>query len=542
MISWIQTIIEKKGRWIFVVLLAIIIVAFVFTIGNTPGFVGSANKVEFYGHVLARGSKDVRELSNKAIMSSYLQYGSAPFSDQFLQVEVYRRAAYLHLADELSIPSPTKKEVQDYIRSLRSMQGNDGKFSATEFTRIIDKIETDTQLDGREVEIVLAEDYRMQKVLQLLGDDSYVLEKEAEWDAIRGNTEYSLEIVEYPKEAFEPEIEVNNEALKSFYESNKADFRVPEKIKLSYILIPDTKFVFNEDSLTKEQLQAFFVRNSFRYVDNNSEVKAENYDALEEDKKAQMIKDLISEMQREKSAEFANEFVLNMFQSELEQGSEAYNAYLAKNEVTEVEISPYPANQPPAHPLIPQLQLRNAFSLSDSKYFSDVFRVSEGQALLIYQGKEQPFIPDFETVKSQVEVSFKDAEKESLFVKKGNELSKSIVELAAKEDNELSLDSFLEKSGLVRKKIESFKLASPSSEVPSGITLQLSEFDIGSYSDFIVEANSGYFVKVLSKTAPEGEDLEKAVEDRREQLENTYSYLLSQALFGELIDRGMSAQ
>ena len=37
MISWIQNHLIRHGRWIFLTLLTVIIVAFVFTIGNTPG-------------------------------------------------------------------------------------------------------------------------------------------------------------------------------------------------------------------------------------------------------------------------------------------------------------------------------------------------------------------------------------------------------------------------------------------------------------------------------------------------------------------------
>ena len=37
MISWIQNHLIRHGRWIFISLLVVIIVAFVFTIGNTPG-------------------------------------------------------------------------------------------------------------------------------------------------------------------------------------------------------------------------------------------------------------------------------------------------------------------------------------------------------------------------------------------------------------------------------------------------------------------------------------------------------------------------
>ena len=43
MISWSQTILQKHNKWLFSILLVVIIIAFVFTIGNTPG-IGSGNR------------------------------------------------------------------------------------------------------------------------------------------------------------------------------------------------------------------------------------------------------------------------------------------------------------------------------------------------------------------------------------------------------------------------------------------------------------------------------------------------------------------
>jgi peptidyl-prolyl cis-trans isomerase D len=542
MISWIQTIIERKGRWIFILLLAVIIVAFVFTIGNTPGFVGSETSTTFYGHKLSRNSKDVRELSNNAIMSSYLHYGRAPFSDQFLQVEIYRRASYLHLADQLNLPSPNKKQLQTFIKTFPAVNNSDGEFDSGEFNRILDRISTDTSLDPNKVESVLAEDYRMEKVLKLVGEGSFVLKLEAQWDAIRAETKHDLDLVTFDKTNFNPEIKIEETALENYYKDNKVSFRVPEKIKLSYLVIPDSNFGIAPTSLTQEQIDQHFDRNSFRYVDANAEPKVTSFGELTEDIQNQLKENLIQELQQEKSSEFSNNFVLNLFQSEIVNDSEAYRAYLEKNDLQEIALESFSREGMISHPVVPQQELRNAFSLSEKKYFSSPFRVAEGQGILIFKGNEKPYIPEFKELSKEVEESYLSSQKNKLFVTNGNKYATKIKELSALEDEEKALDDFLNTEGLVRKKIESATLSSSSAQIPTNVFSAAVRLKPNAYSSFIAGSDEGHIVRILSSTPPEGEELDTLIESQYEQLKSTYNYIFAQSLFSELVDKGLDSK
>jgi hypothetical protein len=523
---------------IFVALLAIVIVAFVFTIGNTPGCVGRSTSIDYYGHTLSRGSKDVKQLSNNAIMSSYLHYGRAPFSEQYLQIEIYRRAAYLHLANELKIPAPSKTAIQDMIKNLPAMQNQDGGgFSASAFTRIVDLIESDTSLNTSDIESVLSEDFRMEQVLQLLGDDAFVLKDEAKWDAIRANTKYDLEVFQFAKSAFNPTIEVKDEDLENYYKENKSQFRVLERIKLTYVTIPSARFTIDAAILTDEQMTTHFNRNSFRYVDANAEKKPETYQELDAEKLSSLKKNLIMELQQDKASKFANDFAYNLFDGEIEQGSPAFKAYLEKHQLTETEIEPYSQETVPTNTLVPQQQLRNAFSLTEKKYFSDAFRMGSGFAVLFYKGKLDPYIPEFSEIKDKVEVAYRQSKQEAQFVEKGNELLKTLQDFAS-TDGEKDFEKFAKDNQLTFSKVEAATFAKIPETVPSNVFNAATKANTDEFTKFVLSKDSGYIARVVSSQRPEGEELDKFVTERFDQLKSTYNYLISQSMFSELLDAG----
>ena len=131
MISWIQKTFQQHFRAIFAVLLAIIIISFVFTIGAAPG-IGRAERQSLerrvFGYNLG-SQEDQSRLFGDAALSAQLQAGFSPESSE-LQSYAFQRAASLSLADELHIPPTSTQEVSEFIKTLRVFAGQDGQFDA----------------------------------------------------------------------------------------------------------------------------------------------------------------------------------------------------------------------------------------------------------------------------------------------------------------------------------------------------------------------------------------------------------------------------
>ena len=158
MISWIQHHLIRHGRWIFLTLLALIIVAFVFTIGATPGCTTDRSGYEenlFYGIDL-NSPRDSEIIIEKVQLSAILN-GQEIRSDEQFQNQLTSRIALLHLAEEIGVPSPNQETLSNYITTKAAFLGADGKFSTDAYTSFVDSMESNPRTSQGLVIVVLEE-------------------------------------------------------------------------------------------------------------------------------------------------------------------------------------------------------------------------------------------------------------------------------------------------------------------------------------------------------------------------------------------------
>eukprot|EP01035_Chromulina_nebulosa_P004025 gene4025-biopygen3306 len=160
MISWIQKTFQHHFRAIFSILLALIIVSFVFTIGASGGFGQAERRLvdrPFFGYNLSL-QKDAQRLTGSAEISFSL---NPSYEYQGLEDYAFQRAAKLHLADQWHIPASTDTEIKDAVTKLRAFAGQDGQFDAKAYTNFRDSLKTNprglTEADvaGRNVSILM---------------------------------------------------------------------------------------------------------------------------------------------------------------------------------------------------------------------------------------------------------------------------------------------------------------------------------------------------------------------------------------------------
>ena len=88
MITWIQNLLQKHHKWLFSILLIVIIIAFVFTIGNMPVGQGSSNEYgekEFYGFDL--NDMQVTDMLAKGVaLTNQIDRGSPMYREQEQQI------------------------------------------------------------------------------------------------------------------------------------------------------------------------------------------------------------------------------------------------------------------------------------------------------------------------------------------------------------------------------------------------------------------------------------------------------------------------
>ena len=108
-----------------VLLLAVIIVAFVFTIGNFSPWGNNNAAVReqpFLTYDLSR-AQDQQEIFGRGQISLTSNYPSffGPPSEVMVQDYALSRVAFLHIADEIGIPKPNKEQLTEHIKGLNDL-------------------------------------------------------------------------------------------------------------------------------------------------------------------------------------------------------------------------------------------------------------------------------------------------------------------------------------------------------------------------------------------------------------------------------------
>ncbi len=182
MISWIQRTFQQHFKWLFLLLLGVVIVSFVF-ITNASSGLGSGGQPKipdrpFFGINLSK-VEDSRPLIQDAQLSLFLQRSPNQPEPSPSEVEQYalQRHLALHLADQLGLatPAPDSPEVAAHIQTLGHFTGANGSFDPKAYSAFIDSLKVNPRLTEGDIARVILDDIRAQAYQKLLAGPGYVL-------------------------------------------------------------------------------------------------------------------------------------------------------------------------------------------------------------------------------------------------------------------------------------------------------------------------------------------------------------------------------
>ncbi|MEO0510211.1 MAG: SurA N-terminal domain-containing protein [Verrucomicrobiota bacterium] len=548
MISWIQHHLIRHGRWIFLTLLTVIIVAFVFTIGNSPGCTVDKSGYEenlFYGFDL-NSSLEAEALSQKVSLSAMLNNQQFRSNEQF-QGQLTSRIAMLHLADEIGVPTPAQETLAEYIKTKNAFSGPDGSFSPDAYTRFVDQMESNPGTPQGLVINVLEEDFRIEQVVQALSGPGYLLPSETSAQAQRNRTKLSLAVAELPYNEFEPELTEDPAALTAYYETNKQRYEIPERIKASYVLFASDNYSEQSAEATEAELREHFVANRASFVAayeaaNPIPQAVEGEEAPEpEPVTFEKVQDAVAtSLADEKAVRAANEaaqaFAYQLYRDEIANDSERFNQLLKDSSLSLTEIEPFTAADAETLPPSPEM-LQSAFGLSENRYFSDAYEVGRGYAVLIYTGRIAPEIPAYEAVAEEVAADFAADEKRRLFSEKGETIK---AELEAAVGADTAFVEAAEALNLTTRTFEDFEVRNAPVELNRSALQQAQSMSAGDVSPMLTLGGIGTLVYVESKETPEIAEDDPDLAQSRGMLERWASFTTRTDLTNELVFRGLS--
>ena len=551
MISWIQHHLIRHGRWIFLTLLALIIVAFVFTIGATPGCTTDRSGYEenlFYGIDL-NSPRDSEIIIEKVQLSAILN-GQEIRSDEQFQTQLTSRIALLHLAEEIGVPSPNQETLSDYITTKAVFLGADGKFSTDAYTSFVDSMESNPRTSQGLVIVVLEEDYRINQIGSILSGPGYLLPAEAISQTQRRATKLSLTTAELNYADFSPEINVEETALREYYEANKLRYEIPERIKASYVYFSLETYVEKVPEPSEAELREHFISNQDGFVadyeltkpkpaeslaDGEVETPKESNTVTFSDVREAVTQSYLIEQETRMANEAAQGFAYTLYRDEIKRDSAAFNELLNEANLSLAEIEPYTLAGANQRALSSDL-LESAFKLGGNRYYSDAYAVDGGFAVLLYEGRIAPEIPDFEAVQPELTIDYKTDEKRRLFNERGESLQ---AKLKAKIAEGIDFIEAAEALGLGTASFDTFSVQ----EAPRDLNrsaLQLAQgMQSGDISPMLTSDGRGIFVYVANKTVPEiasdNEDLTQA----EDFLARYAAYTSGSAFANELVFLGL---
>ena len=549
MISWIQHHLIRHGRWLFLFLLAIIIVAFVFTIGATPGCTTDSSGYEenlFYGIDL-NSPRESEVITEKVLLSAILN-GQEIRSDEQFQNQLTSRIALLHLAEEIGVPSPSQETLSNYITTKATFRGDDGEFSADSYTKFVDSIESNPLTSQGLVIVVLEEDYRINQIGSVLSGPGYTLPSEAIAQTQRNATELNLAIAELKYADFIPEIALEETALREYYEANKLRYEIPERIKASYVYFNLKAYEEKVPTPSETELREHFLSNQDSFVADYELTKpAESVADVEEETPKEANTVTFSDVREavtqsylvEQEARMANEaaqgFAYTLYRDEIKRDSAAFKALLKKENLSLTKIEPYTIAGASQRAL-PSEFLESAFKLGGNRYYSDAYAVNGGFAVLLYEGRIAPEIPEYEAIQSELTNDYKTDEKRRLFNEKGQSLQ---AELKAKIVQGIDFTEAAEALGLGTASFETFSVQEAPRELNRS-ALQLAHgMQSGEVSPMLTSDGTGIFVYLANKTVPEIASENEELKQAEDFLARYAAYTSGSSFANELVFLGL---
>lgn len=518
MISWIQYHLIRHGRWIFISLLAVIIIAFVFTIGNTPGLTTSDSNYEeriVFGMDI-NNPTEMDALSSTVEMSTLLQTGRGISNSGQFQNAMANRIVQRHLIQMIGLPNPSTDDLQNFIKTLALFQNDSEEFDSESYNSFIQTLAANPQLSDAKFIETLTEDFKIKQLESVIEGPGYHTQAQSRIITDSRNTVYEVYNIKLDYEAFAPKIDESEDAIQSYFEEQKLAYETEEQIEASYLLFANSaESIENSDTPTLEaHYRANKAEIDAQYRADNPEPasaeptsdKPEN-PALQSELAFAQVEALVKadwiEKQQAKAAEAAaSEFVYTLYDQTIALDSEAFENLKTNYQAVETSLEAYAQNNVYGK-TVPAALLQSGFALNSDRYYSDPYKTDEGYAVLVYRNTLPAEIPAFETVAEQVKEDYQYSEKRAQFKAEGARIKSELEAIVASENDFLTEAEAL---GLTVEVYPELNFRDPPPDTPRSEFQAVYRLKAGEVSEMNNTGNSAIITYLKSKTVLEYED------------------------------------
>ncbi len=556
MISWIQRTFQHHFRTIFAVLLAVTIISFIITIGASPGIGRAGPKVlrqRFFGYDLVNPGAGT-QLMGDATLSLQTQFGLAELSGvTSAQVRQFalERLASIALADRLHIPAPTQIDLAAYIKGLRAFAGQDGQFDASSYARFRDNLRIQSRAGGPsegDFARVLSDDLRIERERQLFLGPGYVLPGEVRDQLVRTDTRWNIAVATADFAAFKPDITVNEDALKRFFEENALSYEVPPRAVVAYVAFPAARFLVSVklgDADVRDYYDAnpaLFPKPAPKTPEGQPKPPAltpPNPDADFAAVRPAVEQALRTERAQRLAVKAASDFTLAIYDGKLKPGTPEFDAFLAKGGLTLQAVPPFTRDTVPAGLGWSPQVVDEALRLNDQHAVSDPLAAADGSVVLFWRETQPAYRPELAQVRDRVVADYKENERRMRFFQWGQLVSRQLSDRLKTGD---SFEAAVARVGpgepkLVVKTFPPFLRRQAPQDLEPPVAAALDRLGQGQVSEMLADQNTGLFVFVKEKKVPDLSEANPQYAITRMQLARLDAMSTAVVSIGDLVGR-----
>lgn len=549
MISWIQRYFQHHFRSVFAVLLAVVIISFVFTIGAAPG-IGRGDRQmvdrKFFDYNLSLQS-DQQRLMGDASLSANLRVGAfGQLESEQIQNYAFQRAATLHLAKQWHIPAATGPEIEAQIKTLRMFAGPDGQFDPKAYQQFRDNLKAAPRGGLTEADIVrvIGDDVRAEKVQNLLSGPGYVLPAEVKMQVSRADTSWTLATATVDYASFKPEIKPSEADLTQFFEQSGGRYDIPPKVVVSYLDFPASDFT-SQIKVTDADVRAYYDANPSRFP--KPEVPkalatpnlAAGTDADFNAVRGKVEEALKTERAQKLAAKAASDTSVALYEAKATNAA-AVEAFLSARKLAPKTLPPFTRDEPPAQLGGSPEIAAEAFRLNKDRVASDVLTTPRGAVILFWKETQPSRKPQFSEVRERVAADFVENERRKRFVEVGKTVKSQLeARIKAGDAFDKAAAAVASSAGVKveTKTLPAFTLRSRPQDVDYSVLGTLERLEKGQVSDMVISADKGLFVFAADKKLPDISDANPQFADTRKQIASYNGRFGASTYISELVEQ-----
>ena len=235
-----MSLLRKHRTWLMIVIAVLALPFCLYFVKTDYSAMRSDKFARVYGRDVtvveaqrgARMCSLARELGMLSLVRS-LAIGANTENDMYTQFTL-NRIVLRHEAERLGI-QPTSAEIADYVRSLRPFRGPNG-FDPKKFDEFTQTLLPANGFSEAQLEELATDELCLRRIKQLVASAVTLPESQArdEYQQLYGKLFVS--VVKLRGEDFAKEIKINDDDIKKYYESHKAEYKTDEKRKVEYVI------------------------------------------------------------------------------------------------------------------------------------------------------------------------------------------------------------------------------------------------------------------------------------------------------------------